>query len=122
MLSPVVGPTQTAKTAIGDLQLLLRDGGKMYTEWYAQPITQIVVRALDEASRGRSPQAGLSPLDFAQAVGEVAGMQRAVIAIQVPEQFLERLGLSVRADPRPLPPPSYVAPEPPPEQKGEKKE
>ena len=130
MLSLVVGPSPGTPDAIPDLQLLLSDNGKFYEDWLKQPITQMVVKALDEASKGRAPQPGLQPTDYAQAVGEVVGMQRAVIAIRDPRAFLESLGTCVGKGLVPLPSqPSYVpvevtaAPEPPPEnKKGEKKE
>ena len=123
MFSLSVGPSQGSPDAVADLQLLLADNGKFYDEWLAQPITRMVVAALDEASRARAPHPSLQITDYAHATGEIVGFQRAVLAIKKPTVFLEGLGVRTGAKLEPLPPtPSYAAPEPPPAIKGEKKE
>jgi len=86
----------------------------MYYEWLATPVTRMVLLALEEACVGRTPAIGLQITDYAQAVGEVAGFQKAVIAIRNPEDFLEARGVATKAQPSPLPAAGYAAPEPPP--------
>ena len=120
MLSITAGPMQGLPDAIHDLKLLLTSSPKAHDDWVKEPITRMVLAALEESVRGRAPVAGLSNIDYAQAVGEIVGMQRAVVALKDPVAFLGQLGLRVGDDPRPLPPPSYAAPEPPPSTIGEK--
>ena len=122
MFSLSVGPSQGTPDAVADLRSLLTTNPKFHEEWLNMPITRMVVAALDQASRGRAPHTGLQITDYAHAAGEIVGFQRAVIALKDPNAFLEQLGAPVGAKLEPLPPPSYMAPEPPPETKGEKKE
>ncbi len=122
MLSPIVGPSQGSYDAVADLRSLLTTSPKSYDDWLKSPITRLILSALDESARGRAPQPGLAITDYAQAVGEVVGLQRAVIALKDPEAFLGHLGLGTGPEPKALPKPSYMAPEPPPETTGEKKE
>ena len=123
MFSQSVGPMPGLSDAVADLQLLLVENGKFYDDWLSQPITRMVIAALDEASRCRAPHAGLQVIDYAHATGEIIGFQRAVLALKKPTALLEGLGVRTGAKLEPLPPtPSYAAPEPPPAIKGEKKE
>lgn len=122
MFSLSVGPSQGSADAVSDLRTLLTSNPKYYDEWLSQPITRMVMQALDESSRGRAPHPGLQVVDFAHAAGEVVGFQRAVISLRDPKAFLEQLGAPVGDKLVPLPPPSYRAPEPPPETQGEKEE
>ncbi len=113
MLSPIVGPSCGTQDAVADLKQLLASPA-IYDEWLSQPITRMVLAAIEQHARGRTPQPNLPVTDYAQAVGEVAGMQRAVIVIRDPEAFLGALGLGKGPVAVALPPPSYTAPEPPP--------
>ena len=76
MMSIVVGPTQGSGEAVCDLGRLIATSPEAHRDWLAQPVTRLMLRALREASQGRAPQPGLSPHDYAQAVGEVAGDRR----------------------------------------------
>ena len=115
MFSLVVGPSQGKPDAVADLQLLLTTSPKAYDDWQKLPITRMILGALDETSKGRAPHPNLQVTDYAQAVGEVIGFQRAIVALRDPTAFLESLGTSVGPKREPLPEPSYAAPEPPPE-------
>ena len=107
MVSECVGPIPGALDALSDLALLVSTNGKELDDWLKQPITRLVLAALDEASAGRLPRIGLQVQEYAQAVGEVAGMQRAVLAIRNPKSFLEFSGVRVGAPVVKLPTPSY---------------
>lgn len=117
MLSPIVGPSQGSPDAVMDLKFLMASSPEAHQEWLATPITRMILSALEESARGRAPQPNLQITDYAQAVGEIIGMQRAVVALKDPVAFLGHLGLSISAEPMTLPTPSYMAPEPPPESK-----
>ena len=122
MLSDTVGPIPASLNAIARLHLLVSGNAKAVDAWRSDPITKHLLDALAEAAAGRAPVPGLPALDYAQAVGEISGWSKAVMAASDPESFLKRLGLGVGPATEQLPSPQYAAPEPPPATTGEKEE
>ena len=97
----------------------------MFDEWKGQPITRMIMGALNELSVGRVPAMGLQTQDFALVVGELAGMQRAAAALRNPEVLLSSIGLTTDKPRGVLPKATYApavmqAPVPPPENEGRK--
>lgn len=112
MLSLTLGPPVTSLEALTDLKILLSEeaGRRMVDEWCSERLTRIIVKALEEASSGRTPRPGLSEHDFACAAGEAAGMQRVVAFLRDPELILGSVGISAQPERPPMPRPTYATP------------